>query len=214
MREHSDFFTGPENAKYFAPEPEQLKAFFKELKQALGPDAKFVLNVLKEVFPRAAKGIERRTGITGGGKIRNEKLLARNEDVYPTYFGYQVPDYKISNAEIAVLRRLSYKDLCEALRKFGQQKSVNSASSRALAFLERFQDYAKDLDQEEAARFIRALLHVGDTLVVAGDFGKGFLQLPSGNDIPLFRCTRALLGQIKTQDDRFTCLKEALSESS
>lgn len=165
-------------------------AWLAKLPEALRESTK---DLMQRLFPRLESVWSNMHYSADSALQWRRELRVCSPEVFPTYFRLSLPAGAVSRAEVdALLESVDDSEaFASALRQAAQQKRPNGIS-KVRDLLERFLDHIPcDLTADNAEPVIRALMMVGDELVIPTDIVPG--EFDFGNEARVTRIAYQLL---------------------
>lgn len=210
VRKNPDTFAGYADGAIAGTSADRQKRFVNELLDQTEEARKdAVKQLLIRLFPRVEAIWE--NVIYGANSLTHWSRGRRvcHPDMFPIYFRLAVPEGSISNAEMKAFLAIAgdAKGFGTKLVELAGQHRPDG-TTRARAFLERFEDYTyEDVQLEEISSVLRALFDVGDQLLRPEDERRGMVDFD--NDIRIGRIVLRLLRRLE-EPERFEAMKEAI----
>ncbi|MBC8740616.1 AAA family ATPase [Paraburkholderia sp. UCT31] len=210
VRTTPEQFTGYHAADYGHERDSALafhNAWLAKLPEALRESTK---DLMQRLFPRLESVWSNMHYSAESALQWRRDLRVCSPEVFPTYFRLSLPAGAVSRAEVdAMLESVNDSDaFTVALRQAARQKHPNGIS-KVRDLLERFLDHVpSDLTAENAEPVIRALMMVGDELVIPTDIVPG--EFDFGNEARVSRIVYQLLkkcdaaGRLRLLTEAFT----------
>lgn len=129
---------------------------------------------------------------------RNGRICS--PDIFDIYFKFSIPKNELSKKEIETI--LSFANSSE---KFSNALLELNKDERIIKFLERLEDYTKDIENEKARIIINVLMNIGD---IFPEGETGFFQ--TGTSMRILRLFYQLSNRFEDQKERFELFKNAI----
>lgn len=205
IRDNKDIFSGvySDYGRSNATKEQDKKRCDEIISRVNEPPQELLKNFLKRLFPK----LEAIYGNTNYGHdwLDNWGRDCRicSPDIFDIFFRLSLPKGEISQKEIETILLLGNNpdSFAEALLKLNED-------GRIIRFLERLEDYTRDIPQENIEPIITVLMDMGD-LFPEGDSGL------FGTDTPmrLLRLFYQLSRRFSTHEERFRIFKNAIDKA-
>lgn len=131
------------------------------------------------------------------------ELRICSPEKFDIYFRLSIPEDEISQSEINILLSLTKdsKSFAEALLKLNED-------GRIIQFLERFEDYTKDVPKDNINNIVNVLMDIGDLFP---DTKKGMFDF--GTPMRISRIIYQLMRRFNNFEDRYKILENAMKNS-
>lgn len=204
IRDNKDIFAGASKERGTQKQKDEDRKTCDDIfAKALNTDQDRLRDFMKQLFPRLE-------AIYGGANygpdwLDNWRKAGRicSPDIFDTFFRLSIPKNEISQKEI--LRILATANDEES---FGKELLALKEQGKIIRFLERFEDYTKDVPKDHFGNILNVLINLGD-LFPEGDTGFFAFDTP----IRVLRITHQLLRRIDDHKDRYNLLKTAFEKA-